>query len=107
MEDVDIEDFKRLDIRIGTILEAEDIKGSDRLMKLIVDIGEKRQLVAGFKAWYSPEDLPGKKVVVLANLEPVKLFGVESQGMVLAAQDDKTVSLLTIDRDIENGLKVR
>lgn len=106
MEDVDIEDFKKLDIRIGTILEAEDIKDSDRLMKLIVDIGEKRELVAGFKARYSPEDLIGKKVVVLANLEPVKLFGVESQGVVLAAQDDKTVSLLTIDKDVENGSRV-
>ena len=104
-EKVTLEDFEKLDLRVGVVKEAEEIKGSEKLLKLIVDTGEERQLVAGIKKWYSPGELVGKRIVVLANLKPAKLFGVLSEGMLLAAQDDKTVALLVAEA--EPGARVR
>ncbi len=104
-EKVTLEDFEKLDLRVGVVKEAEEIKGSEKLLKLLVDIGEERQLVAGIKKWYSCEDLVGKRIVVLANLKPAKLFGVLSQGMLLAAQDENTVALLVAEG--EPGARVR
>ena len=105
---IDFSDWKRLDIRVGEIRAAKDHPNADKLIILNVDIGEERQVVAGLKGHYDPEELVGKKAVVFTNLKPVKLRGVESQGMVLAAVDDtsNTVSLLTVDRDIPNGARV-
>ena len=104
---ITIDDFTKLDLRIGKILEAEEIPKSKKLLKLIVDIGdEKRQIVAGIKGHYTPEELVGKKVVVLCNLKPAKLCGVESQGMILAGGEE-TVALLVPDRDIPVGSKIK
>ncbi|HIP91379.1 MAG TPA: methionine--tRNA ligase [Methanothermococcus okinawensis] len=104
---ITVEDFGKLDLRIGQIVEAEDIAKSRKLLKLIVDVGgEKRQIVAGIKGHYKPEELIGKKVVVLCNLKPAKLCGVESQGMILAGGEDK-VALLVPDRDLPVGSKVK
>ena len=101
-----ISDFQRLEMRIGKILSAEDIEGADKLYKLSVDVGDKRQLVAGLKGSYSKEDLSGKKIVVVTNLDPAKIRGVESQGMLLAAQKGEDLALLTVDKDIPLGTKI-
>ncbi|MGB9902524.1 methionine--tRNA ligase subunit beta, partial [Methanothrix sp.] len=104
---ISFEQFKALDLRAGTVLEAERIKGSDKLLRLIVDIGERRQIVAGIAKVYSPEELVGRQVVVVANLEPVKIFGVESRGMLLAADINGDAVLLRPDRDVPPGSGIR
>ncbi|MEM0369178.1 MAG: methionine--tRNA ligase subunit beta [Pyrobaculum sp.] len=92
-----IDDFRRLDLRVGKVVEAARIEGSKKLIRLVVDLGsEKRQLVAGLAEYYRPEDLVGKYVVVVANLQPKRLMGVESQGMVLATCEKPV--LLTLER---------
>ena len=107
MDKITFEDFTKLDIRVGTILEAEAIEGADKVLKLVVDLGEeKRTIVAGVAEFYQPEDLIGKQVPVLVNLEPRTFRGVESQGMILAADDGKPV-LLHPDKVIANGTKLR
>jgi methionyl-tRNA synthetase len=106
---IDIEDFRKLDLRIAQVVEAEAIKGSKKLLRLRVRVGEEtRQVVAGILGSYTPEELVGRRVVLLCNLRPAKLMGVESQGMVLAAEDDDGQSvLLQPDRDAPPGAKVR
>ncbi|MCS7277893.1 MAG: methionine--tRNA ligase subunit beta, partial [Aquificaceae bacterium] len=85
MELVGIEDFLKLDIRLAKVISAERVEGSEKLLKLRVSLGgEERTLMAGIAKHYSPEELVGKKILMLANLKPRKIFGVESQGMVLA-----------------------
>ncbi|KCZ70961.1 protein containing C-terminal region/beta chain of methionyl-tRNA synthetase [Candidatus Methanoperedens nitroreducens] len=103
---ITFEEFQKLDIRIGTVLAAENIPGSDKLLKLEVDIGEKRQVVAGIAKSHKPDQLVGCQVVVLANMKPARLFGVESRGMILAADGDGTVLLLP-EKKIKEGTKVR
>ncbi len=107
MENVSFDQFKKMELRVGEIKTAEDIEGADRLYKLRVDIGEpeERRLVAGIKQFYTKEELVGKKIVVLANLEPKELMGEMSHGMLLAAseQDPKRVVLITVDKDVKNG----
>jgi methionyl-tRNA synthetase len=100
------EEFQKLDIRIGTVLAAENIKGSDKLLKLEVDIGEKRQIVAGIAKSHDPSGLVGRQVVVMANMKPVKLFGVESKGMVLAGDMEGAV-LLMPEKKVKEGTRVR
>ena len=103
---ISFEEFQDLDIRVGRIEAADPIEGADDLVRLEVDIGvETRQLVAGIKQLHDVEDLPGTKIVVLANLEPSELFGVESNGMLLAAGDD--ADLLTTHGDSEPGTKIQ
>jgi len=104
-EIVNIEDFAKMDIRVGRIIGAESVKGSDNLLKLIVDIGENKiQVVAGIASKYSPEDLRDEKVVVLVNLTPAKLFGIKSEGMILATEDN--LSILTAeDADVGERIK--
>lgn len=105
---INIEDVMKLDLRVAEILEAEAHPDADRLVVLQIAIGEdKRQIVAGIRKAYEVEELVGKKIVVIANLEPVKLRGVESQGMLLAAKDDATLALLTVDKDITSGSRVK
>jgi len=112
---ISFDDFNKLDIKIGTILEAEKIEGADKLLKLTVDLGdpaktgqvEKRTLVAGIAQDYNPEELKGKQIPILANLEPKKLRGIESQGMILAVDIDNKATLLHPDKKIPNGSKVR
>ncbi len=100
------EEFQTLDIRIGTVLSAENIKGSDKLLKLEVDIGEKRQIVAGIAKSHNPSELVGRQVIVMANMKPAKLFGVESRGMVLAGDVEGAV-LLQPEKKVKEGTKVR
>jgi len=104
---IDFETFERMDLRVGTIRTAESIPKSNKLVKLTVDIGEERTVVAGIAKYYAPEDLNGKQVIIVANLKPVKLMGVESRGMVLAAEDDSGVHVLMPDAVTVPGSKVR
>ncbi|GLI18923.1 methionine--tRNA ligase [Tepidanaerobacter syntrophicus] len=105
---ISIEDFAKIDLRIAEVLKAEKVEGADKLLKLQIKIGnEKRQIVAGIAQHYTPEELIGKKIVVVANLKPAKLRGIESCGMLLAASDSKGLTLVTVDRDIDSGAKVK
>ena len=107
METIHFEDFKKLDIRIGKITAAERIEGSDKLLKLQVDFGdEKRQIVAGIAQFYEPDSLIGKEYPFAFNLAPRVLKGVESQGMILAADDEGPV-LMSPDREIKPGSIVK
>jgi len=108
-EIVSIREFKRLDIRTGTVKEIEQIAGSEKLYKLQVDMGDhQRQLCAGIKGHYAPEQLIGRNIVVVSNLAPRMMRGEQSQGMLLAASSaDRTrVILLTTESDIEPGASV-
>jgi len=108
MKDINFEEFQKIDLRIGKITEAEKIEGTDKLLKLKVDLGkEKRQLVAGIAKFYQPEDLVGKEIVVVANLEPKILRGIESQGMLLAADVEGKPVLLKPDQEVPPGTKIR
>ncbi len=106
--EINIEDFSKVELVVGKIIEAEKIEKSNKLIKIIVDLGEKgkRQVVAGIAKHYNENDLIGKKVVVVTNLKPVRLMGEESRGMVLAARDDSQLSLLTLDKDASPGSKI-
>jgi methionyl-tRNA synthetase len=104
-EQISIDEFGKMDLRVGLITAAEPIKGSKKLLKLQVDIGsEKRQVVSGIAQFYGVDDLVGTRVILVANLKPVKIFGVESRGMILAAGDE--ASLLVPLRDVEPGTRV-
>ncbi len=106
-EEVSFKEFKRLDIRIGTVTEVERVSGSDKLYRMQVDIGdETRQIVTGLVDWYKEEELRGKVIAVLMNLKPAKIFGQWSYGMLLAAEKGEGLSLLTVDREIPNGARV-
>ncbi len=103
-----IDDFTRLDLRVGHILEAERVEGSKKLLKLRVDIGtEVRQVVAGIGGRYAPEELIGKQVAVLVNLKPAKMMGIESQGMLLAAGAESVLGLTTFSEEIPPGSRIR
>ncbi len=106
---ITIDDVARLELRVGTVRAARPHPNADRLLVLEVDLGEQtpRQLVAGIKRWYTPEGLVGRQVVVVANLEPATLRGVESQGMLLAAEDEAGVCVLAPERPAAPGAKVR
>ncbi|MDR7436195.1 MAG: methionine--tRNA ligase [Armatimonadota bacterium] len=104
---VTIDDFRRLDIRVGTVLSAARVPGTDKLIEVKVDIGrEVRTLVTGLIPHYQPEDLVGRRIIVLANLQPRRVRGVTSQGMLLAAEWDGQVALLTVDRDAPTGARI-
>jgi len=107
VEPIDLADFQRLDLRVGTIREAQSIPGSKKLVKLIVDIGEERTIVAGLATDYQIDELRNKQVIVLANLKPVRLRGVESQGMLLAAEDKGGIYLLVPDKESKPGSIIR
>ena len=99
-------DFEKLDLRVAEIQNVDDIEGADKLYKLDISIGdESRVICAGIKEFYSHDELKGKKIIVLTNLAPRKLRGIESEGMLLAASnaDHTSVSLITPDVDIEAG----
>ena len=108
MENISFDQFKQLDLRVAQIINCDDIQGADRLYRLTIDIGEERQIVAGIKGHYTKEELIGRKIVVLANLEPRTIRGLASHGMLLAASDQGKTSivLITTDRDIPNGSTV-
>ena len=105
---VSFDEFKKIDLKVGEILSVDHVPNADKLYVLQVDVGGKQiQLVAGLREHYSEDDLKGKKIVVVANLEPVTLRGVRSEGMLLAADDSETVSLLTVDKPIKVGAGIR
>lgn len=108
MPDISFDDFKKLDLRVGKITKAKPVEGATKLLLLEVDIGrEKRNLVAGIAEQYSQKELVGKNVVVVVNLAPKKIRGVESEGMLLAAEAEGGPVLLTPDKDVAAGTKVR
>jgi methionine--tRNA ligase beta chain len=109
MDLIGIDDFARIDLRVGTIRHAERHPNADRLVVLKVDLGEEteRQLVAGIRASYAPEALPGRQVVVVANLAPAMLRGVESRGMILAGSDASGIAILAPERPLANGSRVK
>jgi methionine--tRNA ligase beta chain len=105
---IDMNEFAKLDVRIGKIITAEKITGSKKLVKLDVDVGdEARQLVAGIAEEYMPESLIGKLVPILVNLKPAKLMGVESRGMILAVDVGGKPILLHPDKEVPAGSEVR
>ena len=104
---VDIDTFGQVELRTAKVLEAESVPKSRKLVKLQIEIGDdRRQIVAGIAEHYSPEQLVGKTIVVVATLEPATVFGVDSDGMLLAAKAGKSLRLITVDGDIASGAKV-
>ncbi|MDH5704859.1 MAG: methionine--tRNA ligase [Candidatus Aminicenantes bacterium] len=108
MDMITFDEFKRMDLRVGEILTAEKVEGTDKLVKMEVDIGtEKRAMVAGVADVYSPEELAGKKVIVIVNLKPAVIRGIESRGMLLAAEIEGKAIIPFFDKDVPAGAKVR
>ncbi|MGE7624282.1 methionine--tRNA ligase [Viridibacillus sp. NPDC096237] len=106
--EISIEDFMKVDLRVATVTACDKIPKADKLLKLQLDLGyEQRQVVSGIAEYYKPEELIGRKVIVVANLKPVKLRGELSQGMVLAGSKDGILTLATVDQKLENGAKVK
>jgi methionine--tRNA ligase beta chain len=103
------EDYKKIELKVAKILEAEKVEGSDKLVKLQIDLGsEKRQIVAGIAQHYQPEDLIGREIIVVANLEPRTLRGVESNGMLLAASNEESGPVLLMpEKEITPGSEVK
>lgn len=105
---INIEDFRKLDIRVARVLEVEDHPNADRLFVLKIDTGEKqKQIVAGIKDFYKKEDLSGRQIVVVDNVEPVTIRGQVSEGMLLAAHGDEIISVLIPDRVVKQGAIVK
>lgn len=112
MSEITIDDFAKLDLRVGIVKSAEHIEGT-RLLKLMVDLGtETRQIISGIAEFYKPEELVGKRVILIANLKPRKIRGFESQGMILAAgckeDEEKGIKprIITVDGEVPAGTKV-
>lgn len=106
-EEITIEDFTKVELKVGTILSAEKHPKADRLLVEQIDLGDEvRQIVSGIASTFKPEEVVGKKVVVVSNLKPVKLRGVESQGMILCASNDTDLDIVSIAKDLPNGTKV-
>ena len=104
---ITIDDFRKVELKIATVKAAEPHPNADRLMVLKVDLGgEERQICAGIRNHYAPDDLLGKQIVVVANLETAMLRGMESQGMLLAASDSGRVIILTPEKSVPAGSKV-
>ena len=109
---ITIDEFQKVELKIGRILKAENIEGSEKLLKLNVDLGEPeypegRQILSGIAKQYKPEDLIDKQIVVVSNLEPRTMMGMESRGMILAAGDDGQISLIIPDKEIKSGSSVK
>ncbi|MDD2671980.1 MAG: methionine--tRNA ligase subunit beta, partial [Syntrophales bacterium] len=105
--EITLDEFQKVDLRAAKIVAAEAVQGSSKLVKLRIDIGEERTIVAGIGLDYKPEDLVGKWIVVVANLKPAKLMGVESKGMLLAASAGRELSLLSFDKEPEPGGSIK
>nr|WP_259459623.1 methionine--tRNA ligase subunit beta [Mesotoga sp. HF07.pep.5.2.highcov] len=105
---ISIDDFSKVELRVASVTEAEIVPKSRKLVKLQLDLGDlgRRQVVAGIAQFYNPEELVGLKVVIVANLQPAKLMGIESNGMILAAKIGDSLSLLTVHKDVQPGAKV-
>ena len=104
---ISIDDFRKIELRVATIKSAEPHPNADKLLVLQIDLGgETRQICAGIRNHYSAEELVGKQIVVVANLETAKLRGLDSEGMLLAASDEGRVIILTPEKSVQNGAKV-
>jgi len=106
---ISFDEFSKVEMRVARIKEVEEVKGSNRLYKLKVFDGERdRTLLAGLRQYYSPEELKDRQVIIVANLEPKRMFGLESEGMLLAAyeKDKGIVSLLKPDREVPEGTRI-
>jgi len=112
---INFKEFKKMDLRVARVIEAEKIEESDNLLKLQVDLGEDpstgsgqgtRQIIAGIAKFYKSEDLVGKEIAIVANLEPKIVFGVESKGMLLAAENENEVVLLIPEKEVPPGTKI-
>lgn len=105
---ISFDEFSRIELKVGVVLKAEEVEGSEKLIKLKVDLGEDtlRQVLAGVKQWYKAKDFIDKQVVVVANLEPKKMMGVESQGMLLAADSKEGPVFLTVSKKVPVGTKI-
>ena len=109
-DEISYDDFSKLDLRLAKVTACEEVKRSKKLLKLTVSLGnEERTVVSGIKNWYKPEDLIGKTVVLVANLKPVTLCGVESHGMILCASDpeDRDLAFVSPSKDLPAGWVVR
>jgi methionyl-tRNA synthetase len=105
---ITFDDFKKVELKIARITEAEEVAGAEKLLKLQIELGaEKRQIVAGIKKSYQARDLIGREIVVVVNLEPRMVMGIESNGMLLAASDDAGPVLLRPDKDVPPGSGVK
>ncbi len=103
-------EFQNVDLRVGKVLSAERVEGSEKLLKLMVDVGPEvgeRQIIAGIGKVYSPEIIVGREIIIVINLEPRSLMGLESQGMLLAADDESGPILLNTDKDALPGAKIK
>lgn len=104
---ITFDDFKKVELKVATVKEAERVEGSEKLLKLQVDLGtETRQILAGVGKVYAPEDMVNRQIIIVANLEPRQMMGLESQGMLLAASDDAGPILLTPDKPASPGASV-
>lgn len=105
---ITFDDFAKVELKVGTILEAEEVPGSEKLIKLMVDLAEEkpRQILAGIKKWYKPASLIGKQFIFVANLEPRMMMGLQSNGMLLAADGEKPVPLKPSSK-VPAGTKIR
>ena len=104
---ISIDEFRKVELKVATIKSAEAHPNADKLMVLQIDLGsEQRQICAGIRNYYTAEELVGKQIVVVANLETVKLRGLDSQGMLLAASDEERVIILTPEKSVQAGAKV-
>ena len=110
MDPINFEDFAKIDFRVGKVIKAENIEGAETLMRLKVDFGPlgERTILSGIKKWYQPKDLKGKNYIFVYNLEPKKMMGEDSQGMIMAAEDEggENCVLLVPDDDIAPGTRV-
>ncbi len=106
---ISFKDFTKVELRVGIVIEAEDVEGSEKLIKLKVDLGEEepRQILAGVKQWYKPKDFMGKQVIVVVNLETKVMMGLESQGMMLAADSKDGPVFLKPAKKVTAGTKIR
>jgi methionyl-tRNA synthetase len=105
---INFDDFKKVDLRVGRVVQAEKVEKSDKLLKLIIDIGEEeeRQVLSGIAQSYNPEDLISKNVILVANIEPRSIMGFESRGMVLAVGTENGIVLISPEEETDPGLQV-
>ncbi len=106
-EEITLEEFSKIDLRVATVVTAERIPRAKKLLKLEVDLGRKRTVIAGIAEKYTPEELVGKQVIIVANLKPAKLMGIVSNGMLIAAVDDSGPTLAALDKPVEPGTTLR
>ncbi|MDU7036595.1 MAG: methionine--tRNA ligase subunit beta, partial [Staphylococcus simulans] len=105
---ITIKDFDKVEIKAATVMDAENVKKSEKLLKIQVDLGEEqRQIVSGIAKFYEPDDIIGKKVAVVTNLKPAKLMGRKSEGMILSAEKDGVLTLVSLPNAIPNGAVIK